>query len=599
MLHVGEAVSLTTVREHTIVAREALEAVLLRLDARGARADVLAALREALTALSRLSTLDLDHPEALAEVESARASIGKLKAALTQWAPSAEDDAASNDAETVDECAEVIGQIRATLANRAVSAGPAPRFEDAPARNAIGFSASVGTAALFDGVDVPSPDVLPLDERWAAYEDPARDRRPGVAPGAATGAAPERAPEAAHLEMLARDLMEDLATLASLRRATGIEPWGESEPFEERLLASLDALVSLARPVREEQATFPLVDRLYRYATEWWVPDGGRSFAFAFTLACLRSETAMRWVVLGAQRAPAGALHAFASALSLGSSPGADGAITALLGTDVPAMLTLALEVARRRRYFQMSLLPFVAHPDRAVAEAALRTLPGAPRATALDVLGGVLAGAGARGGGAYLSAVAAELLATMGDPQAIPACRQLVGEACAAGDFATATVALRTIAVNGDRRDADLVLQAALQIPDGLYLLGFFGAPEHALAVVDALRNPERVADAERGLRRLTGFTFDPPFEVDALSKTVASRLKDWSGRIRFGAPHTGRAVMDELSNPQTAQLDRRVLAIEAGILAREPLRVDLDGWVARQRAEVDLFRESISSPR
>ena len=85
--------------------------------------------------------------------------------------------------------------------------------------------------------------------------------------------------------------------------------------------------------------------------------------------------------------------------------------------------------------------------------------------------------------------------------------------------------------------------------------LLGFFGAPEHSLAVVEQLRNPDLVDDATRALRRLTGFDFEPPYDVDALHARVAAKLKDWSGRTRFGAPHGAAVVRRELLERTTLQ--------------------------------------------
>ncbi len=392
--------------------------------------------------------------------------------------------------------------------------------------------------------------------------------------------------------------LDDPGSLASIEDArSGLEMWGEAEGFEKRLLASLDALVSLALPVRGGVARLDLARALFTYATEWWVPDGGRSFAFALALSCLASEAAMRWVVLGAQRAPEAALHAFEAGLALGSSPAVSSAILALAATESPPLVKLALGVARRRRYFHASLLPLVLHPDRSISMAALRMIAFAPRATAVEAASGLLVQDAP--GRTAVTAVACEVLAMLGDPRGVALARDLLGRALAEGDAGAIEVALRVVALAGDRRDADLVQRAALAIPGGRVLLAYFGAPEHALVIVEQLRVPERVEEAEHALLRLTGLRFEPPFDVDATKRAATERLREQSGRIRSGAPHTLASVLDELRSPTARQRDRETLRIEASMMAREPIGVDLEGWVARQRADLEALARAIAPRR
>jgi len=548
-------------RAHAEVLREALEALLLRLDVRGGNPGAASGLRETVRALSAFVEISLDDPRSLAEIEQARAALGKVRASME---PAAEDDAA-----LLSEAEEWIATIRLELGNRRVASAPLATAHALPP-----FSASKGSPALFVGVDVPAPELIPVDDRWAAYEEGAPKSDKSSAPVPAGLAYTQ-------IQAMGRDLMEDLAILGGLRESLDEQPWAESGRFEERLLHNLDALLSLEQPIRKEVPRLELVRQLHRYATEWQVADHGRSFTLAFTLACLQSETALRWVVLAAQRAPERALPAFASALCLGSSPYVSSAIKALIATDSAPLMELGLLVARRRRHFDASFLSLITHPDVAVAEAAVRAFSFAPRATATEALIHVL------DKGGHLAAVAAEVLATTGHPRAVPAARELLHPVPAAP---TARLALRILALNADRKDSDLVHELALAVPGALPLLGFFGAPEHARVIVEQLRNLENVDDAERALMRLTGIAFLPPYDVDKLHEQVDARVREWTGRIRFGKPYNGvRDTLAELIAPLTLQRDRRVLSIEAGMLAKEPMRVDLDGWVKQQRADLD----------
>jgi len=156
-------------------------------------------------------------------------------------------------------------------------------------------------------------------------------------------------------------------------------------------------------------------------------------------------------------------------------------------------------------------------------------------------------------------------------------------------GDAASYLLACFLILLKRQGYHAELVQAHALAIPEALPLLGFFGAPEHAQVIVEQLRNPDRVPDAERALLRLTGLPFLPPYDVDALQREVAQRVPAWTFRVRFGKPFQGvRDTLAELRAPLTLQRDRRVLSVEAGMFAKEPMRVDLDGWVAQQQADL-----------
>ncbi|MBK6517143.1 MAG: hypothetical protein IPG04_24240 [Polyangiaceae bacterium] len=558
------------IREHAEVLREALEQVLLRADELSL-AQARDQAQEVLSALSLLSGVSLESPDAAALMERARDGLGKL----VLLAPDGDQD-------VVREAQEIAARLRLAIADRAASLTLPARAPHEEA-SAGAFTASVGSPALFHGVDVPAPELIPWGDPWAVYEEGGVDRRPARRESEHL--------EAAHLHELARDLMEDIASLGSLRRMRGLDPWGESAVFEDRLLAQLDALVSLARPARRGAGRLDLARELHRYAIEWFVPDGGRSFALAFVLSCLRADAAARWVVLAAERAPEETLHAFASGLALGSAPTVRGVVAALLASDRPALARVALEVARRRRQVDASVVaPLVAHPDGDVAEAALRALAVAGTEQTSRLFEQLAREAHASPRAARLGAVAAELSAARGDASGVRAARDILDRALASADLVAAEVALRVVAVAGDPRDLERVQRGALAVPGGLALLGFYGAPEVALVLAQGIRGAEPELPT-RALARLTGLHVEPPYDVDAVMEQVAAWLKTASGRSRFGKPHTLAAVLGELRAPTTGQDDRRHLALEAQLLARRPLDVDLDGWVARQLAELEAF--------
>lgn len=436
--------------------------------------------------------------------------------------------------------------------------------------------------------------------------------------------------ERRQVEVLARDAMEDLASYSTLRVLGDEEAWGAAADFERRLLASLDALVALARPVRPDAAALDLAEALFAYASEWIVPDRGRAFAFALTMCSVASDAALLWVLMGLRRVEASARAAYTEALALGSNPHIAEKLILILTDDGPKETTLvALEAAYRRRMFHGgAMLPLTTHPDPRIASLAIRCLRSAPVELAVETLTRLID----RQERLLTRAVAGETLIEKGLPAQLGAAakgvtrgrealrgvvEQLLGPAAAAAhakrraasrgtDDDTALLhALRGLAVAGDAADADHVWAAA-QATGSYRELGFFGHAPHVQPLFARLAELEEApaSEAQReqaaaALRRITGI--EPhrlgPGRYDAetfkrqWSEQAASRP---SGRLRFGKPFQRAMLIGELEAPSTRQADRRLLAKEVAHHSEGLIQLDVDGWVADQRALLKLARDA-----
>lgn len=428
------------------------------------------------------------------------------------------------------------------------------------------------------------------------------------------------------IESLARDTMEDLASFSALRVLSDTEAWKEGEPFEHRLLACMDSLIALARPVRTGAAELDLAEALFAYATEWIVPDRGRAFAFALTLCCVDSDAALLWVTMGLRRAAYQALPAYVDALSLGSNPATSSKLLDLLSEDVPReLMIVALRAALRRRLFNAGrVIALSAHPDAEVAALATRCFAFAPVAMSQAGLPKL-----ALSSSPLVRAAAGITMNEIGMGQGREVLRELIDQTVGRGntpasghDRDAVLMALRSLAIQPDPRDADRVWATARALRS-YREVGFFGHVAHVpllFSTLDELdsANPGGTAPPVEGwldemdsvasaLFRITGIrppTFGPgrwdlPGFKQLWSKhgpdvqTIASL----EGRIRFGKPWTKRGVVDELAHPDTRQSDRRILADELAQASNGELHFDVDGWIASQRAFLKMVVEAWDS--
>jgi len=342
--------------ERADIVTDVLEGLLARWDdthAPGATGD---AVRNASHSITRFRDqgLDTDRP-----TENLDIAIAQLTTALEigpQWI--------DEDRDTLDEVLSEVKTIRALAADR-IPMRPAA-LPARPRQDVGAFQASVGAPALRIGVDVPLPATLPEELRieivLAATKQPPKIEGMSAAAAAAAELAAAPAPRAEpepepdplaykQLKDIARSLMEDTGSLVNLRRPLEDEAWIGPEKFEDRLLAQLDALFSLARRSTPEAPVLALIQELYAYATEWAVPDGARAGTLALPLSCIEGEAAARWLLGALARAHERTLDAFADGLALGSNSAIPRAIAArLVASQSPRVLGTLLDAARTPR---------------------------------------------------------------------------------------------------------------------------------------------------------------------------------------------------------------------------------------------------------
>jgi hypothetical protein len=471
----------------------------------------------------------------------------------------------------IEELARFVADLR-QLAIEALVVSP----EGAPAlREPQELFASRGVPRPHGTVVIDAPEVLPLEPPWDDGDEVDDDLAPSplVEP---------QSPDLLERASLARGAMEDLASLGTLRTLYDHEPWGQAEAFEERLLAAYDYLVAQERPhagsfspASSAEPPLGVARRLHRYATDFTVPDAGRSFALAFFLSSVAPHAARAWLAIAIRRAHDRTLEAYVDALSLGASDEVVDVCAALVSDgERPALLALALDVLwRRRRAPEQVLLSLAAHPDPAIVARAARGLALARPEIAGPVLSRLLDAP------PEVAAAALESLAVLG-AQMVPAFARDV----AGGDGPLADRALVLLAMLGGGRDKDALFERALARPELLSVVarvGTVGQAERLVGALAAETDEGRRQHLERVLEALLGPLSPTP--RDALARVGS--VKDL--RIRHGRPFGGAdGLVGALAEPATQQGDRRFFVRELSILKRTPVPFDVDGWVAAQRA-------------
>ena len=583
--------------------RDALEESLLAVVDRSDFAPAAEKLRESIAILNRRIESTARDAGALDELDRAAATMKAAGEAL------AGDEATATRVEGAARwLTEASEGLRRGLPARPAGPSGVQRSDE--------MLASVGLPRAHHA-DIPAPRVLARDD---AATEALRAR-------AALEASPGSAGEIRQIRAIARDCFEDIASLGSLRRLYESEPWIDAGPFEQRLLDSLDAVVSLDRPLDPRAPSLGLVDALYAYATEWTVPDFGRTFALAFTLCCLAPEAAMRWVVLALRRSHPRTYPAFVDAFSLGSNEAIDRTLAELCTDDDPAIVAVALEaMARRGRPDMGSTVLLLARPSPDLAARAIDLAARLPAQAVGPLLARFLAGADPA-----LAASAAAALVTLGDPRGAKHLRELLArrrvsppsedlegavkdaaEGRARTDAAARRIALETLCLLGDPVDRELVAAEALAVREMIPWLGWYGAAEHVPILVAALREKlaaratydeiDRLAGAlERiGGERLPRLGEVGPDDFEARVTQWAVSLPERrpldAARLRFGRAWTPLAVLDELQARTTKQGERPTLARELALVTRRAVHVDVSGWVAAQQHALTAARDTLA---
>jgi hypothetical protein len=387
------------------------------------------------------------------------------------------------------------------------------------------------------------------------------------------------------IRRIARDCLEDVAILSTLRKPIPTETWLDQAPFEQRLLDNVDAFVSLGESALDEVALFH---------AEAPAPDPARAFAVAFTLGCIEGTDTVD-VAIAIMRESAPAEHSgFATGFALAPSPAIDSQLAELLGSPRADLAGLALDVLRSR-----GALPFraaadlVTRGDAALTTKVARALGRAgPQKQAVETLVEIAA----------LSAPdsvlfeATEALLRRGHGAA----RDLLREALANVSSSPMRVGLSALllAMSGRATDVDLLIATARRVrtPETAMALGFFGSVAAAPALAELLSAKEEgvAPAAATALTRITGQTFDDGAACDAWWARSGARL-DARVKMLRGAPFAAIALLDELVSKDTRPDLRHEIALALTLATGQTSRFSPGDWVSRQKEHLADWRTRI----
>jgi hypothetical protein len=582
-------------RDRALALRDEIDGMLLELpDAEGA---VPSALKTAAGAVSRFCELGLSD-DGIASLDRVRDELVKAREALPA-------DRVEADGAVLEEARSWAEDLRRRALDRLPSAAMlAERLARAEVANP--FQASVGAPVVHVPFEIPAPEVI---EKRRPFLEPPVDKGDGH-----PTEKPKPAPITVQLARLGRDAMEDVAILGGLRRLKDDDVWSQTREFEARLLANLDALWSLDRPVDPSSPRLGVPQALFAYVTEWSFPDWGRAFALSFSLGCVDSEAALRWVVLAMRRSDSAVMSAYVAGLAAASGSSIGKVALAELTGDVNADTAAAwLEVAEKKRVFEASaIVPLLTHPSAAVRIRAARCLRNAPRDLAISALHEL-----ADDADLVVRAEAADELAAVGRPEGAERLRLVLSETLGSTDAgaepvaeeslddasrAAVWVALAGLAIGGDPADEARVLAVSLRLRTGPEWLGWYGRPAHVEILLRELHaarelGPEghaRAEACERAIQRITGLGTNG--SVAALRAEVATLVETSAGyrearRARHGKPFDVQAIPAELRDPQAKQGARRMLARELALHTPAAPRIDVDDWLSRQDSTLALL--------
>ncbi len=607
-------------------ARDTVEQALLRLPdlpPRLDRAPLVAAAERALAALAQLGAGDVDEPEHLEHLGIALGALDGLRAAHE----GIEGEAASSSQ------GELLRAERALQQSRPATIEAVVAVQEDRRRRASS-SGALREAELHSSRGVPRLHTLPraalvpaLPYRSSHDDD---DDAPESAPRPAR---PSLGPATEELCAAARQCAEDIGLLSMLRRAEGDDPWDPGVVrFEQRMLDSLDALASLARPflLRERDGRWSsnhldVLAEVERWSADGAIPDPTRAFAAAFVLGCVDGEDAARAAVLLLRKAPPELHAAQAEALILAPSPLIGEAMRRLSTGDDPALARLALDVlhARRDESFAAAAM-LLDHPDAGVRCSAARCLGlAAERGPAAALLEQAL---GPDEDPQVTTAAAASLL-LLGAPAGLAFLRKSLREELRFADSLPDPVRfaqLRLLALAGGQADGELLLRSFRGHPEEVRAMGWFGHAGLIEPLLEALEranqaSPEELSpleiEAARALHRITGAPLvHPPRaeEDDAEGGAIVTEASAWKAwwaehkgafggqKYRFGEPFSPLASLVELSSEGVAAAVRADCAFELAVLSggAAPL-LDVHDWTVRQAERLAALQAALPRDR
>lgn len=402
------------------------------------------------------------------------------------------------------------------------------------------------------------------------------------------------------LRALSLDALDEIASLALLRVPDDEEPWTIGGEFEERLLKMLDAAIALSRgPI-----SLDIVRAARTRAEESPVAEPYRWFVPIFLLACTEGERAMDAMRETLLDAPVGMLESLVDAVCLGSNPARTTIAASLLDEDDrPELLCTALEIlARLGGPCDGSVLALLEHPDPEVASRAATTASHMldPRASVRALIPLL----NHESLSAHASSILTLLTPEIGASHLREKVRRGVKEGRSDAALEEAACAAETLAALGNPRDGELLLALAGESDAAFRALATFGSREAfdflRAEIVRRSSSTWRMSACVPALERITGLLQedDPEDQARArerwLTGVLAFVVPPGARRVRLGQAFQPSAILDELRYPGTHMRTRRNLAQEARLLGALPIPIDLEGWIAPQRAWLDRVKKA-----
>jgi hypothetical protein len=405
-----------------------------------------------------------------------------------------------------------------------------------------------------------------------------------------------------HLRALTRDVLDELASLASLRRPAADERWTIGAAFEERLLQVLDAAIALNRgPI-----SLDIVRAARAFADDSPVADPHRWFVPAFLLACTEGERAMDALRQTVLEAPHEMHEGLVDAVCLGSNPDrAAVALSLLEEDDRPEILCIALDVLTRLgRGIEGRFWDLVEHPRTDVALRAITAAAVHSDAPQLVPLLEPLLNREDR------AVHVACTLAAVAPDMTITHLRKAVQRGARKDAFdkeiEEAVLAAHVLAAQGQTREMPLMMALAAVTDKAFSALATLGTPE-ALEYLreEAARRvnaPWRMDACVLPLERMTGIVEadDPTPEGRARARTAwfgevnGFVIPKGANRSRLGQAFQPGLIVDELRHPETLVQTRTNLVMEARIVGAKSIPIDLAGWLGPQTTWLDMAKQA-----
>lgn len=434
---------------------------------------------------------------------------------------------------------------------------------------------------------------------------PALHDIPGLAPKhLLTNPVPEFVEPGAlrHLRALTRDVLDELASLASLRRPAVDERWTIGAAFEERILQVLDAAIALNRgPI-----SLDIVRAARAFADDSPVADPYRWFIPAFLSACAEGERAMDVLRQTVLEAPDEMHEGLVDAVCLGSNPNrAAVALSLLEEDDRPEILGIALDVLTRLgRGIEGRFLDLVEHPRTDVALRAISAAAVHSDAPQLVTLLEPLLNREDRA--VHVACTLAAVAPDMAITHLRKAVQHGVQNDALAAEIDRAVQAAHVLAAQGQTREIPLLLALAAVTDKAFSALATLGAPE-ALEYLreEAARRvnaPWRMDACVLPLERITGImeADDPAPEGRTRARTKwfadvnGFVIPQGANRIRLGQAFQPGLIVDELRHPETLVQTRTNLVTEARVLGAKTIPIDTAGWLGPQFTWLDLAKQA-----